>query len=158
MVRISDKIAYINHDIDDAVRAGIIKESDIDSEICDVLGYSNSERINSMVKSVIFNSIDDIVKDNEMTAQFDKLHSFLFERVYTNPIAKGEESKVAGILIGIYEHIIKNPNKLPAEYNGIVETEGFERAVLDYIAGMTDHYATQVYKQFYIPKFWAMDV
>ena len=158
VVRISDKIAYINHDIDDAVRAGIIKESDIDSEICDVLGYSKSERINSMVKSVIINSIDDIVMDNEMTAQFDKLHSFLFERVYTNPIAKGEESKVAGILIGIYEHIIKNPNKLPAEYNGIVETEGFERAVLDYIAGMTDHYATQVYKQFYIPKFWAMDV
>ncbi len=158
VVRISDKIAYINHDIDDAVRAGIIKEEDIDSEICDILGYSKSERINTMVKSVIFNSIDDIVMDFEILEQFDKLHNFLFERVYTNPIAKGEESKVAGILTGIYEHIIKNPDKLPSEYNVVVETEGLERAVLDHIAGMTDHYATQVYKQFFIPKSWTMDV
>ena len=158
VVRVSDKIAYINHDIDDAVRAGIIKETDIDSEICDILGYSKSERINTMVKSVIFNSIDDIVMDSEIWEQFDKLHNFLFERVYTNPVAKGEESKVAGILTGIYEHIIKNPQKLPLEYAPVVETEGLERAVLDYIAGMTDHYAIEVYKQFYIPKSWALDV
>ena len=158
VVRVSDKIAYINHDIDDAVRAGIIKEEDIDHEICDILGYSKSERINTMVKSVIFNSIDDIVMDSEIWEQFDKLHSFLFERVYTNPIAKGEESKVEGLLTGIYEHIIKNPNKLPSEYNVIVESEGLERAVLDHIAGMTDHYAIEVYKQFFIPKSWALDV
>ena len=158
IVKFADRIAYINHDIDDAVRAGIIREEDIDHEICDILGYSKSERINTMVKSVIFNSIDDIVMDSEIWEQFDKLHSFLFERVYTNPIAKGEESKVAGILTGIYEHIIKNPNKLPAEYNVIVESEGLERAVLDHIAGMTDHYAIEVYKQFFIPKSWALDV
>lgn len=158
VVRISDRIAYINHDIDDAVRAGIIKESDISQEVCDVLGKTKSERINSMVKSVIFNSIDDIVMDSETSAQFDKLHSFLFERVYTNPVAKGEESKVDGILIGIYEYIKKNPDKLPDEYKTIVDSEGLDRAILDHIAGMTDHYAIEVYKQFFIPKSWAMDV
>lgn len=158
VVRIADKIAYINHDIDDAVRAGIIKESDIDKEVCDILGYSKSERINSMVKSVIFNSIDDIVMDSETERQFNSLHDFLFDRVYTNPVAKGEESKVAGVLTGIYEHIKKNPNKLPAEYKTIVETEGLDRAILDHIAGMTDHYAIEVYKQYFIPKSWAMDV
>ena len=73
-------------------------------------------------------------------------------------MAKGEESKVEGMLTGIYEHILKNPNKLPAEYNVIVETEGLERAILDHIAGMTDHYAIEVYKQFFIPKSWALDV
>lgn len=158
VVRYCDRIAYINHDIDDAVRAGIIKESDISKEVCDVLGYTKSERINSMVKSVIFNSIDDIVMDSETSAQFDKLHSFLFERVYTNPVAKGEESKVDGILIGIYDYIKKNPDKLPDEYKTIVDSEGLDRAILDHIAGMTDHYAIEVYKQFFIPKSWAMDV
>lgn len=158
VVRMADKIAYINHDIDDAVRAGIIKDSDIDRETCDILGYSKSERINSMVKSVIFNSIDDISMDAETYHYFLKLHDFLFERVYTNPIAKGEESKVSGILTGIYEHIKSNPEKLPEEFNVIVETEGLDRAILDHIAGMTDQYATNVYKQFFIPKFWALDI
>ncbi len=158
VVRVADKIAYINHDIDDAVRAGIIKESDIEREVCDILGYSKSERINSMVQSVIFNSIDDITMDSQTDHYFHKLHDFLFERVYTNPIAKGEESKVSGILTGIYEHIKKNPHKLPEEFKVIVETEGLDRAILDHIAGMTDHYAIEVYKQFFIPKSWAMDV
>lgn len=158
VVRLADKIAYINHDIDDAVRAGIIKESDIDQGICNVLGNSKSERINSMVKSVIFNSIDDIVMDDETAQSFNELHRFLFDTVYTNPVAKGEESKVAGILTGIFEHIKQNPNKLPAEYNIIVEQEGLERAILDHIAGMTDHYAVEVYNQYFIPKSWAMDV
>lgn len=158
VVRLADKIAYINHDIDDAVRAGIIKETDIDQSICKVLGNSKSERINSMVKSVIFNSIDDIIMDEETARSFNELHRFLFDKVYTNPVAKGEESKVSGILTGIFEHIRSNPNKLPAEYNVIVEQEGLERAILDHIAGMTDHYAVEVYNQYFIPKSWAMDV
>lgn len=158
VVRLADKIAYINHDIDDAVRAGVIKESDIDKNICKALGYTTSERINSMVKSVIFNSIDDIVMDDETSQNFNALHEFLFDRVYTNPIAKSEESKVEGILVGIFEHIKKNPEKLPTEYNVIVESEGLDRAILDHIAGMSDHYAVEVYNQYFIPKCWALDV
>lgn len=158
VVRISDRIAYINHDIDDAVRAGIIRESDLDREVCDVLGHSKSERINSLVKSVIFNSITDIGMDAETQTQFDRLHDFLFERVYKNPVAKGEESKVDGILTGIYEYIKKNPNRLPTEYSVVVERDGLDRAILDHIAGMTDHYAIEVYQRFFIPKSWALDV
>lgn len=158
VVRLADKIAYINHDIDDAVRAGVIKESDIDKNICKALGYTTSERINSMVKSVIFNSIDDIVMDEETLHNFNALHDFLFDRVYTNPIAKSEESKVSGILTGIFEHIKKNPEKLPTEYNVIVESEGLDRAILDHIAGMSDHYAVEVYNQYFIPKCWALDI
>lgn len=157
VVRISDRIAYINHDIDDAVRAGIIKESDIDKDICLVLGNTKSERINSMVKSVIFNSITSIEMDSECKEVSDRLHAFLFDRVYTNPLAKGEESKVYGIVNGIYSYILNKPEELPPEYGIIVEREGMERAIVDYIAGMTDHYAIEVYKHFYVPKFWASD-
>lgn len=157
VVRISDRIAYINHDIDDAVRAGIIKESDIDGEICAVLGNTKSERINTMVKSVIFNSVNDIEMDVECKAQFDRLHEFLFERVYTNPLAKGEESKVSGIVSGIYDHIVKHPDELPEEYRIVAWTDGMERAIVDYIAGMTDRYAVEIYKQFYVPKSWATE-
>lgn len=157
VVRISDRIAYINHDIDDAVRAGIIKESDIDGEICAVLGNTKSERINTMVKSVIFNSVNDIEIDVECKAQFDRLHEFLFERVYTNPLAKGEESKVSGIVSGIYDHIVKHPDELPEEYRIVAWTDGMERAIVDYIAGMTDRYAVEIYKQFYVPKSWATE-
>ena len=154
IVRISDKIAYINHDIDDAVRAGIISEKDIEKDIVEVLGSSKSERINSMVKSVIFNSIDTIKMDTETEKQFNKLHSFLFERVYTNPVAKGEESKVYGTVCGIYKYIYAHKNALPEEYNVIAENEGIERAIVDYIAGMTDQYSVEVYKNFYVPKSW----
>lgn len=157
IVRLADKIAYINHDIDDAVRAGIIREDAISSEISGVLGYSKSERINSMVKSVIFNSIDSIEMDSETTKQFNNLHTFLFDKVYTNPLAKGEESKVYGIIYGIYKYIYAHQKHLPEEYNIIAEKEGVERAIVDYIAGMTDHYAVEIYKNFYIPKSWARE-
>lgn len=158
IVRISDKIAYINHDIDDAVSAGIISEADIEKEICDALGYTKSERINSMVKSVILSSDDIIQMDNQTKIQFDKLHDFLFERVYTNPLAKGEESKVYGIVCGIYKYVLAHQNALPKEYMVIADKEGIERAIVDYIAGMTDLYAVEVYKNFYVPKAWARDI
>ena len=107
---------------------------------------------------MIFNSITDIGMDAETQTQFDRLHDFLFERVYKNPVAKGEESKVDGILTGIYEYIKKNPNRLPTEYSVVVERDGLDRAILDHIAGMTDHYAIEVYQRFFIPKSWALDV
>ena len=87
---------------------------------------------------------------------FDMLHSFLFETVYKNPIAKSEETKVLGIVSGIFEYYLKNTDKLPEEYKNICNSEGLERAVADYIAGMTDHYAVTVYSNIYIPKFWSI--
>lgn len=158
IVRISDKIAYMNHDIDDALRAGIISENDIDKNITDILGSTKSERINTMVKSVILNSDEVIKMDNCCSEQFDRLHQFMFDKVYTNPLAKGEESKVYGIVKGIYDYIVKNPEALPAEYRIVAWREGLERAIVDYIAGMTDRYAVEVYRKFYIPRSWAAEV
>ena len=158
VVRISDKIAYINHDIDDAERAGIIKEDDIDLEIRDVLGSKKSERINTMVKSVIFNSVDDIKMDSATALQFDRLHDFLFSNVYTNPLAKGEEKKVYGIINEIYNYYVSHPGKLPQEYQVIAASEGLERAVADHIASMTDIYAVEVYKNLFIPKSWELNL
>ncbi len=154
VVRISDRIAYINHDIDDAVRAGIISEDDIPRDIKEALGFTKSERINSMVTSVVRNSKDDIIMDGETRSYFDRLHEFLFSNVYTNEKAKGEESKVDGVLTGIYEYIVKNPDCLTNEYALVREREGVHRAALDYVSGMTDHYAITAYSDIFIPKCW----
>ncbi len=154
VVRIADRIAYINHDIDDAVRAGIIRASDIPSEITSALGDTKSRRIGSMVTSVVRNSVDDIKMDPETEKHFDNLHAFLFSEVYTNPKAKSEESKVDDVLIGIYRHILAHPEKLEGEYALVLEREGVERAALDYVSGMTDHYAITTYSDIFIPKCW----
>lgn len=154
IVRFSDRIAYINHDIEDAVRAGVIKESDIPDDITEALGKSKSQRINTLVCSLVENSKNDIVMDGETHKYYEKLHSFLFDAVYKNPVAKSEEAKVLGIVEGLFGYFIKNPEKMSKEYLDICEKEGIERAVADYIAGMTDHYAVTVYSDIYIPKFW----
>ena len=154
IVRVADKIAYINHDIDDAVRAGIINAKDIPDDIIKFLGDSKSARINSMVTAVINNSGDTIKMDSETEGYFDKLHDFLFSAVYTNPKAKGEESKVDGILTTLYAHFAAHPEKLCGEYAAVLEREGIERAALDYVSGMTDHYAITVFSDICIPKCW----
>lgn len=155
IVRISDRIAYINHDIDDAVRGGIIKESDIPDDITAALGNKKSRRINSMVKSVVENSIDGNIKmDDKTFYYFDRLHNFLFDFVYLNPRAKGEESKVDGIIEGLYNYFMAHPEKLNGEYAYIRDNEGIKRAVVDYIAGMTDHFAVLTYSDIYIPRSW----
>lgn len=155
IVRYADHIAYINHDIDDAVRAGVIKESDIPKSIILGLGATKSERIDNLVKSVVYNSVGtDIKMDNDTKVCYDKLHEFLFEAVYYNPVAKFEETKVLGIVEGIFEYLLKNPDKLEGEYALIREREGIERAAVDYIAGMTDKFAVTTYSDIYIPKAW----
>ncbi len=154
IVRICDKIAYINHDIDDAVRAGVITENDIPSEIREHFGQTKSHRINSMVMSLITNSLDNIRMAEEDYEMFLKLHTFLFQSVYLNPKAKSEEQKVSGIIEGLYSHFVKRPELLPQEYRHILSEEGVERAVVDYIAGMTDTYAVNFYEDIFIPKSW----
>ncbi len=155
VVRFSDRIAYINHDIDDAIRGGVLSPDDIPKDIAEILGNTKTERINTLVSSVVTNSNGyDIKMDAEIEKYYTKLHSFLFEYVYRNPVAKQEETKVLGIIEGIYNEFYKNPDKLPEEYRKICESEGIARAVTDYIAGMTDQYAVMAYSDIYIPKFW----
>lgn len=156
IVRTADRVAYINHDIDDAVRAGVIAESDIPRDIVKALGDTKSRRINTLVESIVQNSGETIKMDAETEKYYDKLHEFLFESVYKNPVAKSEETKVSGIVEGLIKYFFKNPEKMPEEYLKIAAAEGKERAVTDYIAGMTDHYAVTVFSDIYIPKAWSI--
>ena len=154
IVRYSDRIAYINHDIDDAIRAGVISAEEIPSVITDYLGKTKSQRINTLVCSLVQNSKEDILMDSETEKHYNSLHKFLFDAVYKNPVAKSEETKVLGIVEGLFNYFMKNPEKMTPEYTLICKKEGVERAVADYIAGMTDHYAITVYSNIYIPKSW----
>ena len=155
IVRFSDRIAYINHDIDDAISAGIITEDDLPKSAVSYLGDKKSKRINTLVKSIVYSSEGtDIKMDSETEKHFDTMHKFLFDSVYTNPVAKQEESKVEGIVEGIYSHLIKHPEAFSGEYKRILERDGVSRAAADYIAGMTDHFAVTTFKNIYIPKSW----
>ena len=154
LVRLADRIAYLNHDIDDAERAGVMSENDIPKEIRDVLGYSKSKRINTLVMSAIENSKDDIVLESSVKGAFDELHDFMFKNVYTNPVCKGEEHKAVDMLQWLYNFYLKNPDRLSPEMMKIAEAEGVDRAVTDYIAGMTDRYAVAVFDDLFVPKSW----
>ena len=156
LVRFADRIAYINHDIDDAVRAGVISNEDIPKEIRDNLGHTKTQRITTLLNSVVENSKDDIAMDESIFKHYDDLHEFLYKNVYLNPAAKAEESKVLGIVEGIYKDLLLHPQKMGEEYQRIIETDGLDRAICDYIAGMTDHYAVAVYSNIYIPKGWSI--
>ncbi len=156
VVRMCDRIAYINHDIDDAVRAGVISAEDLPRDITESLGFTKSERISTLVNSIVTNSTDNIVMDIETEKYYNLLHAYLFEAVYKNPVAKSEETKVLGLVEGLFKYYLQNTAKLPPEYITICEKEGAERAVADYISGMTDHYATTVYSNIYIPKAWSI--
>lgn len=157
VVRLADRIAYINHDLDDAIRAGILTIADVPEQIRARVGDRNSQRINSFITDLTENSRNgDIRMSDEMAKVFDQFHNFMYDAVYYNPVAKGEESKVKGILGGIYEYYVNHPDKLPDDYKSIAETDGLERAVCDYVAGMTDGYAMEVYGDLFIPMSWTV--
>lgn len=154
VVRYSDKIAYLNHDIDDACRAGILKENMIPSEITDVLGHTKTQRITTLVASLVANSGEQIKMDDECEKAFSLLRKFMFETVYVDSIAKAEESKAETIVKTLYEYFLKHTDKIPGEYKQILETDGIERATADYISGMSDRYCILVYNDIFIPKSW----
>ena len=150
IVKLSDKIAYINHDIDDAIRARIIKESDLPSDCTEYYSVNRSERITKMITDIIENSIgkNQICMSEEAFYHIDRLRTWMFKNVYTNSVAKKEESKVKGIIYGLfnyYEALLKH------EIQNLNEEE-IKQTVCDYIAGMTDRYAIQKYKDIYIPQ------
>ena len=154
IVKLADKIAYINHDIDDATRAGVMCEEDIPLEIRKALGFKKSDRINTMVRNVVENSVDTIQFSADIQQPFDELHSFMFEKVYTNPVCKGEETKAMDVIIRLYDYLLNNPEKIPQAYHYIIEQEGIHQAACDYIAGMSDRYLVSVYKNIFIPDSW----
>lgn len=154
IIRIADKIAYINHDIDDAVRAGVMAQEDIPLSLRLQLGMTKSDRINNMVIDVINNSTDKIRMSDDCYSAFMDLHSFMFTAVYTNPVCKGEESKAVGMLEKIYSYYIEHIDEMPEEYISIAQTDGNERAVCDYIAGMSDTYALKVFNKLFVPMCW----
>lgn len=154
IVRLADRVAYINHDIDDAVRAGVLREEDVPADIRAALGDRRTTRIDRLVTAIVENSGEDIGMDESTAAMFDKLHRFMFDAVYRNPAAKSEETKVDGLIRRMFDYFVAHPERLPEEYRGICEKEGAPRAVCDYIAGMTDNYALEVYKDLFIPQGW----
>lgn len=156
IVKFADRIAYINHDIDDAVRAGILRPEDIPAELRAVLGERHSERINRMVLSVITASTDkpEIKMTDEIQQATDALRRFMFENVYEDKVAKREDDKSKALLISLYEYFCRNPEKMPREYFVNVENEGVERCVCDYVSGMTDRYAIELYNELYVPQVW----
>ena len=156
IVKFADRIAYINHDIDDAVRAGILRPEDIPAELRAVLGERHSERINKMVLSVITASTDrpEIKMTDEIQQATDALRRFMFENVYEDKVAKHEDDKSKALLISLYEYFCRNPEKMPREYFVNVENEGVERCVCDYVSGMTDRYAIELYNELYVPQVW----
>ena len=155
-VSLADRIAYINHDIDDAIRAGVLHESDLPRECVRVLGDSHGKRINTMILDVVQQSFGKpIVKMSEaMYEQFDALRDFMFDNVYKNPKAKSEEEKAKRVINELFEYYLAHINLLTGEYAKYIDVDGKERAVADYIAGMTDNYAVSEYMRIFVPKSW----
>ena len=157
IVHLADRIAYINHDIDDAHRAGILKLRDIPRELLEVLGETHRERINTLILDAIGGSYErsEINMSDSVESAMLRLREFMFEHVYRTPAAIAEELKVCGMIEQLYCYYIKNTDELPHEYREIAESDGCETAVCDYIAGMTDRYAVSVFSGLFIPAFWS---
>ena len=158
IVRFSDKIAYINHDIDDAIRGRIITEHDIPRRYTEVLGNSVKERLNIMVHDIIMNSLDrpEIVMSQDVLDTMVSLRQWMFENVYKNPAAKAEEGKAQQLIVRLYEYYMEHVDRLPEEYFIMIEKnhETRERVVCDYIAGMSDRFAIDLFEELFVPKAW----
>ena len=157
IIKYADRIAYINHDIDDACRAGILAAEDIPKDLRELLGETHSERINTMVSSVILASTDrnEIVMSPEIQAATDRLRDFMFEAVYTNSVAKAQDGRAREMLGQLFRYFEKHPEEMPALYRNNLESDGVGRCVCDFISGMTDRYAIETYKDLFVPRVWS---
>ncbi|MBQ7523896.1 MAG: deoxyguanosinetriphosphate triphosphohydrolase [Oscillospiraceae bacterium] len=158
IIRTADRIAYLNHDIDDAMRAGILCEEDIPHEIALVLGKTHRERINTLVEDMIYQTMESgkLGLHTDVAEAMDALRQFMFERVYRNPVAKGEEAKARDILKRLYEYYSGNPDRLPKDYRPQLDFDGIERVVCDYIAGMSDRFAVDQFSEIFVPMGWQL--
>ena len=158
IVRFSDKIAYIHHDMDDAIRGGILTERDVPKEIGDVIGYTTGERVDCFIHDLVTNSYgkNDIMMSAPVAKAMKDLRHFMFENVYTNKNAKSEEAKAEMLMETLYEYYLRNFDKLPQDLKNLVDKNGDtkERIVCDYVGAMTDRFAIAMYEELYIPKSW----
>ena len=157
VVRFSDKIAYTYHDMDDAVRAGILQEADIPREIGEIIGYTPGERLNNFIHDIVTESkgTNDVKMSADVERAMRDLKVFMYERVYSNPIAKGEEHKAESLVKTLYEHYMNHTNELPKFFLELgLQGESREQVVCDYISSMTDRFAIALYDELYVPKFW----
>ena len=158
LVHKADRVAYLTADIDDALRAGVLRAGDIPAPLREALGDSHSERINAFVLDLIESSAgrDALTLSPAMEDIMARLRIFLFERIYKNSVVKGEESKAVDILQELFSHYLSHPEELPADLKPVWETEGLDRAVCDYIAGMTDRFAVTRFEEIFVPKGWML--
>lgn len=157
VVRLSDKIAYIHHDMDDAVRAGILRESDVPEEIRAVLGSTPGERLDCFIHDIVTNSMDqnDIIMSEQVGRAMRDIRQFMFDNVYKNPIAKSEELKAEMLMETLYHHYMKHADEMPEEFLRLLsEGEPRERVVCDYVGAMTDRFAIALYSDIFVPKSW----
>ena len=156
IVRLSDRIAYVNHDIDDAIRAGILADTQIPRSIAYILGDTHSQRIDTLVCDMIMTSREagEITLSPQIANALQELRDFMFEKVYRNPVAKGEERKAKDMLQWLYGYYYEHPEALPGDFQPQLSFDGMERTVCDYIAGMTDKYAVDKYTELCIPMGW----
>ncbi len=158
VVRLSDKIAYINHDIDDAIRGNIFEESMIPEEFTNVLGHSSRERLDTLIRAIVDSSRggSEITMPDDMEKSMMDLRKFMFENLYSNPEAKSEEVKVRKMIEKLFGYFMENYEEVPENYRRIVSDRGEdnETAVCDYIASMSDQYSIKVFKDIFVPKAW----
>ncbi|MBQ9117005.1 MAG: deoxyguanosinetriphosphate triphosphohydrolase, partial [Clostridia bacterium] len=158
IVRLSDKIAYINHDIDDAIRAGLLTEEMLPPEYTAILGHSVRERLNTLIHSIIENSYDkpDIIMDPDVEMAMSGLRRYMFANVYKGSVPKQEDDRAKDVLKRLYFYYLDHTEELAEEYLNMVwiDREPWSRVVCDYVAGMTDGYAIECYKKLFVPKAW----
>ncbi|MDL2257895.1 deoxyguanosinetriphosphate triphosphohydrolase [Eubacteriales bacterium OttesenSCG-928-K08] len=157
VVSLSDRIAYINHDIDDAIRAGVLKQSEIPEKYNKILGTTHNERINAMIIDVVSESDGKpkILMSEQVREAFDGLRDFMFEHVYLSPVAKSEEKKAQHVVRALFEYSLENIEKLPPEFIANIEQDGKQRVAADWIACMTDRYAISEYERLFVPREWS---
>ncbi|MDE6666875.1 MAG: deoxyguanosinetriphosphate triphosphohydrolase [Clostridia bacterium] len=155
-VSLADRVAYINHDLDDAIRAGLLTAEDVPKDIRDVLGNSPSARIDTAISSIYRNSVGKnfVEMESEVEKASERLREFMFNNVYYSPTAKGEEQKAERMLTETYLYFVKNPDKLPASYIKFLDKFSKEQVVCDYLSSMTDRYAVYTFNQIFVPRGW----
>lgn len=156
-VSIADRIAYINHDLDDAVRAGILSQNDVPENIKKTLGYTSRERINRAVSSIYRESYgkNEVKMGKDIEEASEQLRTFMFDRVYLSESARGEEEKAARMLSAMYTYFVKNPDKMPKTFIDLMSRFSVEQVVCDYLSSMTDRFAVYMFNKIFVPKGWS---
>jgi dGTPase len=156
VLRYADKIAYMNHDVDDAMRAGMLSEDDVPADVREAIGWNRAERLDTMVYDVIVSSYgkDDVAMSIDVLKATNAFRDYMFSNVYLSGPAKTEDEKAKDVVRALLEHFERRPEQMPAEYAPIAASDGVKRAVADYVSGMTDRYALDVYASLFIPRAW----